>query len=78
MESDIEDRHNEAVRVANAMINYGGGFVQQLGRTLARADPVNTIKIKQTWPEHWLRYKNMADVIEAQKKRERKSHADSS
>jgi hypothetical protein len=45
--------------VAWAMIQYGGGFVKNLGTTLFHADPENTRKIHDTWPEYWAKYLEM-------------------
>lgn len=53
MESDNID---EKVTVAYNMINHGGGFVQALGHAIYNADPINTNKIKNTWPEYWEQY----------------------
>lgn len=55
----------EKVLVANAMINYGGGFVQCLGKALARADFMNTALIKQTWPNYWQQYLELGEKDEA-------------
>lgn len=45
-------------QVAEAMIRFGGSFVQSLGQALLRADDVNASKIKATWPDYWLAYSN--------------------
>ncbi len=49
----------EVLSVAEAMIKYGGSFVESLGRTLLQADENNQQKIKNAFPEYWERYKNM-------------------
>ena len=53
MKKEIEDKYI----VANAMINYGGGFVSNLGEALLRADLHNTERIKKAFPEYWEKYK---------------------
>ena len=51
-----EDQMDEKARVQEAMGQRGGSFVQQLGNLLARADSVNTRKIKHTFPDYWQQY----------------------
>lgn len=48
--------HSERMHVAIAMREYGGSFTQGLGMALMHADPANTSKIKNTWPELWEHY----------------------
>ncbi len=48
---------NEMLKVANAMLNYGGSFVSSLGKALLDADEVNQQKIKNAFPKYWERYK---------------------
>ena len=48
---------DEKVRVSEAMIKYGGSFVNKLGQLLQSADHVNAEKIKTTWPQYWNDYK---------------------
>ena len=50
---DIEE---EKYFVSLGMRERGGSFVKALGETLAHADPINTQKIKDTWPEYWKEY----------------------
>jgi len=38
------------------MSKYGGGFTKALGEALARADHVNTERIKEAFPEYWKQY----------------------
>ena len=45
--------------VIKGMQKYGGGFVNSLSEALARADIINTSKIKETWPEYWKQYLEM-------------------
>lgn len=50
----------EDVKVIQAMIRFGGSFVKALGHAAFAADPENLQKIKDTWPEYWQRYTDMA------------------
>lgn len=52
---------DEKLNIANAMIRYGGSFVKALGHALIHADQINTWKIKITFEEYWLQYKEMAE-----------------
>lgn len=52
--------HDEIVNVAQAMIKYGGSFVESLGKALLQADHINAQKIKDTWPEYWKKYLEMS------------------
>ena len=47
---------SEKIIVADNMVSYGGSFVKALGEALLHADPINTRKIKETFPEYWDRY----------------------
>lgn len=51
----------EDYEVAEAMMRYGGSFVQILGELTARADLINLEKIKSTWPEYWGKYTEFAE-----------------
>lgn len=51
-----ESQMDEKARVQEAMAERGGSFCQQLGNLLARADSVNTRKIKHTFPDYWQQY----------------------
>ena len=55
-----EVNSDEKLDIANAMIDFGGSFVKALGYALIRADSINTYKIKITFDEYWLQYKEMA------------------
>jgi len=50
----------ENLDVAKAMIRYGGGFVEALGRALILADADNARRLKEAWPEYWERYAELA------------------
>jgi hypothetical protein len=45
--------------VSSAMIEYGGNFVSLLGHALRRADPENTLRIREAFPEYWDKYYNV-------------------
>ena len=49
----------EMLRVAGAMVRYGGSFVNSLGKSLYYADMVNQRKIKKAFPEYWKHYDEM-------------------
>lgn len=53
---------DEQVIVSESMIVFGGGFVQQLGRLLLRADLINANVIKSAWPGYWTQYKKLAEA----------------
>lgn len=50
----------EHFAIGQAMIVYGGSFMSNLGKALQHADSENQRKIKETWPEDWRRYREMA------------------
>lgn len=52
-----ENIHDEKINIANAMIRFGGSFVQSLGVALLNADRQNTIIIKNSFPHYWKQYK---------------------
>lgn len=60
-EGEVKRMHDEAIDVANAMRERGGGFVQALGEAILRADPINVFKLKQAFPEYWEQYKRYAE-----------------
>lgn len=47
-------------QVIDAMRKYGGSFVQALADAHERADPVNSLKLKQTFSLNWKRYTDIA------------------
>ncbi len=55
-----EEETTEKLDVANAMVRYGGSFVQCLGKALFRADHINTRIIKNSFPHYWKQYKEMS------------------
>ena len=48
--------------IANAMIIYGGNFVQTLGHLFQRGDAENQARAKAAWPEYWKEYREMAEL----------------
>lgn len=42
-----------------AMRKYGGGLVQALGIALTHADPENTKRLKNAFPEYFTQYEQM-------------------
>lgn len=43
----------EQPSVVWAWERFGGSFVKGLAQALMHADPINTKKIHDTWPEYW-------------------------
>ena len=52
--------------VADAMILYGGNFVQTLGHLFQRGDADNQARVKAAWPEYWAEYRELARLKAAQ------------
>ena len=50
----------EDLRTIDKMLEYGGSFVRALAEAARHADAVNLQKIKDTWPEYWQQYTDMA------------------
>jgi len=46
--------------ITEAMIVYGGGFVQQLGALYRQADEDNQRRLKAAFTEYWARYREIA------------------
>jgi hypothetical protein len=53
--------NNEDRRIVDAMMNYGGNFVQNLAKAMLAADPNNFSKLKQAFPEYWEKYRQMSN-----------------
>lgn len=49
--------------IARTMQEYGGSFVRALGTAVLQADPENLRKVKDTWPDYWSKYQEMAEQI---------------
>lgn len=45
--------------IADAMLAYGGSFVELLAALWRQADPENRARIKASWPEYWNQYKEL-------------------
>lgn len=50
----------EDYNIVDAMEKYGGSFVRALAEAARRADPINFLLIKNTWPEYWRQYQEIA------------------
>lgn len=50
--------------VIETMRAYGGSFVSALAEAARRADSNNLQRIKNTWPDYWKQYANMAETIQ--------------
>jgi len=53
--------YGESIKVAHAMIKWGGSFVHALGFALQSADVLNRQKIKDAFPEEWEEYLRKSD-----------------
>jgi len=51
-----EDFENQKLLVSVGMELEGGSFVKSLGNALGFADSINSIKIKNAFPEYWEKY----------------------
>ncbi len=51
--------------VTEAMIQYGGGFVQGLGRLFRQADRGNQIKLRDAFPGYFAKYRELAGFEDA-------------
>ena len=61
-EHKILSEQDRTIKVAAAMMRYGGSFVEALGKTLMVADPVNTRKIKEAFLREWNEYAALAGI----------------
>jgi hypothetical protein len=55
------------IDIAFAITRFGGSFVKCLGEALLHADESNIQKIRQTWPDYWSEYEQLAMKYEAGK-----------
>ena len=55
--------------VIREMIRSGGGFASSLGRSAQAADDTNLRRIKETWPDYWKKYSNLARIAEDEQRR---------
>lgn len=51
-------------RVIKAMKKYGGSFVHALAVAALVADDDNRRRIRETWPEYWAKYAQMAEQLD--------------
>jgi 2-oxo-4-hydroxy-4-carboxy--5-ureidoimidazoline (OHCU) decarboxylase len=51
--------------VSDAMIRYGGSFVQALGDLLRRADPENQRRLVAAFPDYLEKYRELAQLAAA-------------
>lgn len=56
-------RHDDKLKVIQAMQDYGGSFVQQLAKLWLIADETNCQRIERAFDEYIEKYKNMAEAI---------------
>ena len=49
--------------IINAMYRYGGSFIRALAITLEHADPTNFAKLKAAFPDEWVNYADLAQLI---------------
>lgn len=49
--------------ITEAMIVYGGGFVQSLGRLVRQADVDNKRRLVAAFPEYFKQYKELARML---------------
>lgn len=52
----------EEYKIIDAMLTYGGNFVQSLAEAAHRADVNNYQKLKNAFPEYWKQYEEMANT----------------
>jgi len=48
--------------ITEAMIQYGGSFVHGLGKLFRLADDDNQQRLRNAFPEYFLRYKELAEM----------------
>ena len=48
--------------VVAAMVQFGGGFVEALGRAAYHADPENLEKLKRAYADYWREYADVATL----------------
>lgn len=54
----------EASEIRKAVKIYGGSFMKALVGAMECADIYNLQKIKDTWPDEWNQYLEMANIME--------------
>lgn len=48
--------------ITEAMIRYGGNFVQQLGQLMRAADEDNRRRLVEAFPEYMQQYRELAEL----------------
>lgn len=48
--------------VIEAMLKYGGSFIQSLARCWQAGDYINQEKLKTAFPEYWSQYSSLAEA----------------
>lgn len=59
----MTQKHNN-YEISEAMIKFGGGFVQGLGRLFRQADEDNRRRLLLAFPEYWKQYDELASFNE--------------
>jgi hypothetical protein len=52
--------------IIDAMLRFGGGFIQQLARLYRQADLVNRGRLRDAFPDYWESYRQMAITAESE------------
>lgn len=60
---------DKELRVIQAMLHRGGGFVQALAVAMRQADPVNFLILKRAFPDIWRQYERHAASLGLQQKK---------
>jgi hypothetical protein len=55
--------NEEELDIVEKMAKFGGSFVKSLAECFLHADPINFLKLKNTFPEYWEEYKNFGKKI---------------
>lgn len=56
MENRMKRPYIQLMQIAESMEEYGGSFVQTLGRAMRLADEDNLNRIEAGWPEYMVKY----------------------
>lgn len=59
----FEDSYEENWWVSEAMMTYGGSFVRLLGEALRVADPINSARLREAFPDYWAEYSGFAKSL---------------
>jgi hypothetical protein len=54
-------------QIVEAMIVYGGSFVEKLGLAYRQADYINQGRLKRAFPDYWQQYADLASLKQAQR-----------